>query len=127
MVDSSAWIEYLRGTGSPQDREVDRLLGEEIAITEPIVMEILAGGRSDEHLHKLQALLARAELVPVRSADYMLAASLFRTCRQHGDTVRKMIDCLIAAVAVRRGVPVLNADSDFGALARWTSVREHQL
>jgi predicted nucleic acid-binding protein len=125
LVDSSAWIEFLRGTGSPVCDEVDRLLEREIAVTEPVVMEILAGARDDRHLHQLRGLLGRARLVHCLPGDFDIAATLYRRCRRQGSTVRRLIDCLIAAVAVREGLPVLHADADFDALARCTELRTH--
>ena len=56
--------------------------------------------------------------MPTRATDYEQAAALFRTCRRGGETVRKLIDCLIAATAIRLGATVLHADSDFDVLAR---------
>ena len=47
----------------------------------------------------------------------------YRTCRRNGDTVRKLVDCLIAAVAIRADVELLHADADFEALARHTPLR----
>ncbi|MCU1372395.1 MAG: hypothetical protein JWO77_3589 [Ilumatobacteraceae bacterium] len=40
---------------------------------------------------------------------------LHRMCRVNGITVRSMVDCLIAAVAVRHEVAVLAKDRDFEA------------
>ncbi|MGI8936697.1 MAG: hypothetical protein ACR2JF_00525 [Iamia sp.] len=40
-----------------------------------------------------------------------------------GETVRKLIDCLIAAVAIRADAPVHHADVDFTSLARHTALR----
>jgi hypothetical protein len=125
LVDSSAWIEFLRDTGSPTCDEVDRLLDGEIAVTEPVVMEILAGARDDSHLHKLRGLLGRARMVHCLPGDFDTAAALYRRCRRQGNTVRRLVDCLIAAVAVREGLPVLHADADFEALARWTDLTTH--
>ncbi len=52
---------------------------------------------------------------------------LYRACRQNGATVRKLIDCLIAAVAIRANVPILHADADFDTLAHHTSLRVDDL
>ncbi len=120
LIDSSAWIEFLRDTGSPVCKRVDRLLAAELATCHPIRMEVLAGARSEEHLRDLRRLLARASLLPTEPADYEEAAALYRTCRREGQTVRRLMDCLIAAIAIRAGVPVLHADSDFVTLARHT-------
>ena len=86
-------------------------------------MELLAGARDEQHLNDLRRLLARASVLPTASGDYENAAVLYRTCRQSGATVRKLIDCLIAAVAIRANAPVLHANADFDTLARYTPVR----
>ena len=123
LVDTSAWVEFLRDTGSPVCTRVDELLDGEIATCDPIRMEVLAGARDESHLNDLRRLLARASVIELVSGDYEDAAALYRTCRRRGETVRKLIDCLIGAVAVRADVPVLQADSDFDVLARHTALR----
>jgi predicted nucleic acid-binding protein len=123
LVDTSAWVEFLRDTGSPVCFRVDELLGEEIAICHPIRMEVLAGARDEHHLESLRGLLARASVLETSPADYEAAAALYRACRRHGERVREVIDCLIAAHAIREGVAVLHADSDFDRLARCTGLQ----
>ncbi|MEP1123151.1 MAG: hypothetical protein ABJH68_04580 [Ilumatobacter sp.] len=88
-------------------------------------MKVLAGARSERHLIQLRGLLARATMLPTTPADYDDAASMYRSCRAHGDTVRKLIDCLIGAVAVRADAEILHADVDDATLARHTDVRLH--
>jgi predicted nucleic acid-binding protein len=125
LVDTSAWIEFLRGTGSPICDEVDRLLSRRTAVPDPVVMEVLAGARNERHLHELRGLLGRSSLLACRSADYSHAALLYRQCRQGGGTVRRLLDCLIAAVAIREQLPVLHNDADFDVLASHTDLRIH--
>jgi predicted nucleic acid-binding protein len=88
-------------------------------------MELFAGARDETHLAQLRGLLARATVLPTTPADYDMAAVLYRTCRSRGETVRKLIDCLIGAVAVREDVEILHADADFEVLARHTALRTH--
>jgi predicted nucleic acid-binding protein len=123
LVDTSAWVEFLRDTGRPICRRVDDLLDGEFATCDPIRMEVLAGARDESHLNDLRRLLARASVIDVVPGDYENAAALYRTCRRRGETVRKLIDCLIGAVAIRAGVALLQADSDFDVLARHTSLQ----
>ena len=123
VVDTSAWVEFLRGTGSTVCNRVDELLANDIAICDPMRMEVLAGARDAEHLNSLRRLLARARLLPTTPVDYEQAAALYRTCRHNGETVRKLIDCLIAAVTVRAGAAILHADTDFDVLARHTPLK----
>jgi predicted nucleic acid-binding protein len=125
VVDTSAWIEFLRDTGSTVCNAVDQLLEADLAICDAISMEVFAGARDEQHLAQLRGLLARATLVPLTPGDYEHAAALYRTCRRNGETVRKLIDCLIAAVAIRSNAPVLHADADFAVLARHTPLTAH--
>lgn len=125
LVDSSAWIEFLRGTGSEVCVAVDKLLDGDLAISDAVSMEVLAGARDERHLLQLRGLLGRATMLPTTPADYEAAASMYRACRLQGETVRKLIGCLIAAVALGAGAEVLHADSDFAALARHTELRLH--
>ena len=122
LVDTSAWIEFLRDTGSTVCERVDVSLGGDIAICDAVRMEVLAGARDERHLDTLRRLLARASVLPTDPAHYEEAAALFRRCRRQGETVRRLIDCLIAAVAIRADVPVLHRDGDFDVLARYTEL-----
>lgn len=105
---------------------MDRLLGDRLAITDPVVMEVLAGARTDPHLHQLRGLLGRAEMARCESVDYPAAAVLYRGCRQRGETVHRLVDCLIGAVAIRNGLSVLHNDADFEVLARHTALTVHR-
>ena len=118
LIDASAWVEFLRDTGSTVCRRVDELLDAEIAVCDTIRMEVLAGARDELHLQALRRLLARATVLPTDPAHFEEAAALFRHCRRQGETVRRLIDCLIAAVAIRSGAPILHRDGDFDVLAR---------
>lgn len=123
LVDSSAWIEFLRDTGSPTCIRVDELLNSgETAICDAVRMEVLAGARSESHLSFLHDVLMPATVIPTEPSDYDDAAALFRRCQRRGETIRKLIDCLIAAVAIRAGIPVLHRNGDFTALARHTDL-----
>lgn len=123
LIDTSAWIEFLRDTGSAVCDRVDDLLDSEFATGHPIRMEVLAGARDEHHLGQLRGLLGRAVLLPTPPAHYETAAALYRTCRRQGLTVRKLIDCLIAAHAIDAGAELLQDDADFAILARCTALR----
>ena len=123
LVDTSAWVEFLRDTGSATCNRVESLLESEIAICDAIRMEVLAGATDERHLHNLRRLLARATLLPTGPMHYDEAAALYRLCRRQGKTVRKLIDCLIGAVAIRAHAPILHNDADFDVLARYTDLK----
>jgi len=83
-------------------------------------MEVLAGARDEQHPVQLRRLLAVGISIPTKSVDYEYAALLYRQCRNNGETVRKLIDCVIAAIAITNDAAVLHRDSDFDVLARHT-------
>lgn len=126
LADTSAWVEYLRGTGSDAHVALrDLVRSGEVLTSEPVVMEVLSGARSERHLGQLRSLLGLAQLVPCVGDDYVDAAFLYRLCRANGVTVRSHLDCLIAAIAIRRDVAVLHADRDLDALGHWTPLVSH--
>ena len=86
-------------------------------------MEVLTGARDEAHLVALRRLMARSTFESVRSDDFEVATSLYRSARRSGVTVRSLNDGVIAAVAVRLGVPVLHVDRDFDALSTCTELR----
>jgi predicted nucleic acid-binding protein len=126
LVDTSAWVEFLRRTGSDTHRAVRDLVEHDAPVhtTDVVMMEVLAGARDEDHHRRLRRLLGRCDYLPVDGlARYEAAAELFRACRQAGETVRALNNCLIGAVALRAGVPVLHNDRDFDVLARHAGVR----
>jgi predicted nucleic acid-binding protein len=123
LVDSSAWIEFQRATGSLADRRVTQALeeDEELLTTGVILMEILAGARDERQVADLRRLLGRCRFIPLEEPfDHETAAALYRVCRRGGNTIRRLPDCLIAAVAIRVEAGLLHQDSDFDAIARHT-------
>lgn len=121
LADTSAWVEYDRATGSAVDRRLTELIATEgpLAVTEPVIMAILAGARSDTREDGLRRLLLRARLLHFdAAADFDAAATIYRRCRRVGVTPRGMIDCLIAAVAWRCQATLLAHDVDLGRVAK---------
>ncbi len=115
LADTSAWVEYDRATGSAVDTRLTQLITDEepVAVTEPVIMEVLAGARTDARERDLRRLLLRFDLHAIDPAsDFEAAARIYRRCRKNGVTPRGLIDCLITAVAWRRGATVLAFDID---------------
>lgn len=121
LVDTSAWVEYLRGTGSAHNVWIRQAITDERSLgwTDPILYELTAGARSPERTQELRGLLMRGPMRPVAGLqDWEDAAQLYRSSRARGLTVRSSIDCLIAAVALRTENAILAVDRDFEALAQ---------
>jgi predicted nucleic acid-binding protein len=120
LADTSAWVEYDRGTESAVDRRITELVENDapVAVTEPVIMEVLAGARDDRRETDLRRLLLRFELLSFDTvSDFEGAARIYRRCRAAGVTPRGMVGCMIAAVAWRRNATLLAHDADIGRVA----------
>ena len=120
LADTSAWVEYDRATGSAVDRRLAALIeaAGPVAVTQPVVMEVLAGARDDRREGDPQRLLLRFELLRFDAvADFDGAVRIYRRCRAAGVTPRGMVDCMIASVAWRRGAALLAHDADMDRVA----------
>jgi predicted nucleic acid-binding protein len=122
LADTSAWVEYLRGTESPTGLRLrDLIARRSVATTDVVVMEVLAGARDDLHRRRLRTLLVQCKYLRTSAPDdYEQAAAVSIACRRSGSTVRGLTDCLLAAVALREQVTILHVDRDFDSIARCT-------
>lgn len=127
LVDTSAWIEYFRATGSTAAVEVRRLVSEEtgeIAMCEPIAMEILCGATNDNVYATLERFVnGLPSLIVDNALDFRAAADIYRSARRRtGETIRSINDCLIAAIAIRHDARIVHCDKDFDVIAHITSL-----
>jgi predicted nucleic acid-binding protein len=120
LADTSAWVEYDRATGGRVDERLTDLITADgpLAVTEPVIMEVVAGARSDDREADLRRLLLRFTLLDFDpAADFDAAATIYRRCRRAGVTPRGMVDCMIASVALRHRATLLAADVDLSRVA----------
>jgi predicted nucleic acid-binding protein len=121
LADTSAWVEYDRATGSAVDGRLSALIEIEgpLSVTQPVVMEVLAGARNEQREADLRRLLLRFEFLPFDAVtDFDAAVTIYRRCRRAGITPRGMLDCMIAAVAWRQRAALLAHDADLDRVAR---------
>jgi predicted nucleic acid-binding protein len=126
LLDTSAWVEFDRATGSEVHVRVRELMagGGELAVTEPVVAEVVAGAGTDAREVALRRLLGRFDLLRFDgAADFDAGATIYRRCRAAGITPRGLLDCVIAAVAIRHDAPVLAHDVDLARIAEITSLQ----
>jgi predicted nucleic acid-binding protein len=125
LADTSAWVEYDRATGSAVDKRLTELIDNAgpLAVTEPVVMEVVAGARSDRREIDLRRLLLRFDLLRFDSVvDFDGASRIYRTCRRVGVTPRGLLDCMIVAVARRHAATLLAHDADLYRVAEVAGV-----
>ena len=115
LVDSSVWIDYFRGTGTPQVEVLDGLLGRtRLAIGDLIVVEVLQGVRDEKEFNLVRKTLDAFTQVELVGHDIAVkAARNYRALRGMGITVRKTIDSIIATRCIESGLTLLHSDRDF--------------
>jgi len=125
MVDTSAWIDFLRGENSMFRHILHELIEgeEEIAITGIILTEILQGIKEERPFRTTRDFLLEFPAYEPVSITWIRAASIYKECRKNGNTPRSTIDCLIAAVCLEHDFTVLHKDRDYEIIAKYTGLK----
>jgi predicted nucleic acid-binding protein len=126
VVDTSIWIDVLNGNATKGAERCVALIedGQPVALTDVVFTEILQGLGGEDEVRLVEDHLRAFPVLRLDGLeDFALAAELYRSARRAGVTIRKTLDCLIAAPCVRTGAPLLHADADFDRLASCTALR----
>jgi len=115
LVDSSVWIDFFRGTVTPQTERLDVLLGSELLVVGDLILaEVLQGFSSERDFNQARTLLTALDVVTLGGPEIAIqAARNFRTLRARGVTIRKTIDTLIATRCIESDYALLFSDRDF--------------
>jgi len=120
IVDTTVWIDYLRGTENPETHWLDReLQRQRLGLTDLILCEVLQGIRDKNAFARAQHQLLNFEVF--RTGGHALAiaaAHNYRGLRERGYTVRKTIDCLIATFCLQSKHKLLHRDRDFDSFEK---------
>ena len=116
IVDSSVWIDYLSGLGTPQTDLLDTALGQQpIGLGDIILCEVLQGFRHQRDFEVARELMLHFPVYTIGGQEIAIqSAQNYRFLRHRGITVRKTVDCLIATFAIESGFSLLHSDRDFG-------------
>lgn len=121
LIDTSVWVDLFRNAPTAEARTLNRLIEAEadIAICGMIRQETLQGIRDDLTMRRIRTDLEQTFYLPLEEpGDFDSAATIYRTLRHRGVTIRAAADCLIAAIAIRTRTPLLQRDADFSKIAR---------
>ena len=120
LVDTSVWIDLLHGQSTAQAALLTRLIEEEedICTCGIVLTEILQGLRGEDQARRTERLLLNLVYLPTGRGAHLLGAQIYRSVRRRGVTIRRSVDCLIAACAIEAGTPLLHRDRDFEEIAK---------
>ena len=125
IVDTTVWIDYLRGAKNPQTGWLDReLTHQRFGLTDHILCEVLQGVRDRSAFLQVRDELLNFHVFSTGGEDLAIAAATnYRTLRERGHTVRKTIDCLIATFCLEAGHELLHRDRDYDAFEKVLGMR----
>lgn len=126
LVDTTVWIDFLEARGTTFDRHLADLVENDapIALVDIVYCEVLQGIREEEIYQRTRlSLLAHPILRPRGLTTFETAANLYRAARRRGLTIRRSVDCLIAATCLETDAEIYHNDRDFDALARVSDLK----
>lgn len=121
VVDTSVWIDFLESRETPFDLHLKELIEGEapLALTDIIYCEVLQGIPDDIKFRHAREILRSYPIFRVRGLQtFEHAAQIYRDCRKRGFTIRRTIDCIIAATCLAAGAEIYHNDRDFEAIAK---------
>jgi len=126
LVDSSVWIDFLNGQNSLERLALRKLINKsaKITITDIVVTEVLQGIKRESDFEAVKTFFEKLPIQRAKSTEtYVNAARIYRSCRSRGKTIRRTIDCVIAAICIENNIPILHKDSDFDLIASCTELQ----
>lgn len=125
IVDTTVWIDYLRGTENPETAWLDReLTRQRLGLTDLILSEVLQGVRGDAAFVQVRDELLGFQVFETGGKELAIASALnYRVLREKGLTVRRTIDCLIATFCLQAGHELLHRDRDFDGFEKGLGLR----
>jgi hypothetical protein len=115
IVDTSVWVDFLRGKDTPEVSKLERFLsgGEDICVCGIILTEVLQGIRADSDYARTLSRFDSFLFLDMSRRTFVKAAQIYRTLRRRGITINKVVDCMIAAAAIEHNIALLHNDRDF--------------
>lgn len=118
LVDTSILVSVFRdASGARAERLLAEIADGEIVIARPVEMELLAGAKDDAEWNALRTFIDNKSIVDMTPATWQGAARLFFELRRQGMTIRKLMDCCLAQIAIENALIILHNDRDFDQIA----------
>jgi predicted nucleic acid-binding protein len=129
LVDSSVWIDFLRGTSNRQTEQLvtwlsgSRIMAD-VGVADLVVFEVLRGFDNPKAQEKAKQLLLDLEVVEIGGLENsLLAADHYLQLRTRGYTIASPIDVILASYCITHGHTLLHRDADFDVMATLRGLR----
>jgi predicted nucleic acid-binding protein len=125
IVDTTVWVDFFSGKPSAEVQMLERFVveGNEICFCGIILTEVLQGIREDTDSTKTLSRFDSFLFLDLDRHTFIKAAQIYRALRRRGITIRKSVDCMIAAAAIEHQVPLLHNDRDFDPIEKFCGLK----
>ena len=129
LVDTSVWIDFFIGSDNGQVAYLENAINKKINICTCgiILTEVLQGIKNDQQYNETKYFFDRFIYFPMKKDTFISSANLYRQLRKKGITIRKPVDCMIAAVAIENDIPLLHNDKDFQQIIENSELKNIEL
>lgn len=127
VVDTTVWIDFFASIVNPSTILLKSAIhsSEDLCVCGVIVTEVLQGIRHEKQYHKVAEILNDLIYLPEQKSTHILAATIYRSLRKKGKTIRKPIDCIIAAVCIENSAFILHNDRDFEYISNFFPLQRY--
>jgi predicted nucleic acid-binding protein len=121
LVDTTVWVDFFNDRNTSHVQTLEHLVADEedICTCGVLLAEVLQGIRTDNDYRKTLSRFDTFLFLPMDRHTFVKAAELYRTLRRRGITIRKTVDCMIAAAAIEHRIPLLHNDKDFDPIEKF--------
>ena len=125
LVDTTVWIDFFANRNTAHAFYLSRLIeqSDDLYLCGIVLTEILQGIRNAKEHHQAEEILNSLLFLDMSRSTYILAADIFRNLRARGITIRKTLDCMIAAVAIENNISLLHNDRDFDPIQKYCGLK----
>jgi len=125
LVDTTVWIDFFSSNTYPHVKMLENLIvgREDICLCGIILTEVLQGIRENSEFIQTRDLFANLILIPMDYPVFLRSAEIYRNLCRKGITIRKSVDCMIAAVAIEHDMPLLHNDKDFIPIEKYFGLK----
>jgi len=128
VVDTSVWIDFLAGKQTPNCLLLKSAINksEDLCVCGVVITEVLQGIRQDKDFEKVFQILNDLIYLSEQKTTHILAAKIYRSLRKNGKTIRKPIDCIIAATCIENSAFILHNDRDFEFISEYFPLQKYE-
>lgn len=125
LVDTTVWIDFFSNRDTKQVTRLIQFIEEkdDLCLCGVILTEILQGIKNPREHRQVEKMMDTLLFLEMNKETFILAADIYRSLRLRGITVRKTLDCMIAAVAIENKVLLLHHDRDFDPIEKYCGLQ----